>query len=459
MDLSDKIFFDLIKKGMNIYHGNILIADCKGNIIHIDKVLADAYGLTVKQALNMTVYDLVDKGIIDNSPCAKAIKEKRTVIAEVNVKNGICIKTTIKPLFDENGELEYVVGYSIDEGFIKELEQQVVEEKEKSNGIVEAFKFIQRSNNKYKSIVIADERMKRFYKAIPSIAATDSTIILYGESGSGKDMLANYIYANSLRKNEVFLPINCSAIPAELMEAELFGYEKGAFTGADKNGRKGIFETADKGTIFLDEIGDLSQKLQAKLLRFLDSGEIKRLGGNKIIYSDVRIIAATNKDLKKMVEQGTFREDLYYRLNIIPLTVPPLRERKDDIEALTRYFLGEFNQKYQKEVMISDRLIAKFREYKWPGNIRELRNEIERYVITDGDSGELFDSLVDVYSDNSAAAKDDVLAYGDTLREARGEFERIYIEKVLEECGGKVNKAAQRLGIHQSVLYGKLKKF
>ena len=272
-------------------------------------------------------------------------------------------------------------------------------------------------------------------------------------------MLANYIYANSLRKNEVFLPINCSAIPAELMEAELFGYEKGAFTGADKNGRKGIFETADKGTIFLDEIGDLSQKLQAKLLRFLDSGEIKRLGGNKIIYSDVRIIAATNKDLKKLVEQGTFREDLYYRLNIIPLTVPPLRERKDDIEALTRYFLGEFNQKYQKEVMISDRLIAKFREYKWPGNIRELRNEIERYVITDGDSGELFDSLVDVYSDNSAAAKDDVLAYGDTLREARGEFERIYIEKVLEECGGKVNKAAQRLGIHQSVLYGKLKKF
>lgn len=459
MDLSDKIFFDLIKKGMNIYHGNILIADCKGNIIHIDKVLADAYGLTIKQALTMTVYDLVDKGIINRSPCAMAIDNKKAVMADFRINNGICIKSTVKPLFDEKGELEYVVGYSIDEGFIKELEQQVVEEKEKSNGIVEAFKFIQRSNNKYKSIVIADERMKRFYKAIPSIAATDSTIILYGESGSGKDMLANYIYANSLRKNEVFLPINCSAIPSELMEAELFGYEKGAFTGADKNGRKGIFETADKGTIFLDEIGDLSQKLQAKLLRFLDSGEIKRLGGNKIIYSDVRIIAATNKDLKKMVEQDAFREDLYYRLNIIPLTVPPLRERKDDIEALARDFLREFNLKYQKEVLISDRLIEKFKEYKWPGNIRELRNEIERYVITDGDSGELFDSLIGAHNDNVAALKDDVFAYGDTLKAARGAFERRYIKKVLEECGGKVNIAAQKLGIHQSVLYAKLKNF
>lgn len=457
MELSDKIFFDLIKKGMNIYHGNILIANSKGKILHIDKALADIYGLDVGKALNMTLYDLLKDGIIDKSPCAMAIEQKKVIMAEFRVKNGTRIKSTVKPLFDEKGELEYVVGYSIDESFIKEFESQVAEEKERNKNIVEAFKLIWQNNNKYKSIVIADERMKRFYKAVPLISASDSTIILYGESGSGKDVLANYIYANSLRKNEIFFPINCSAIPSELMEAELFGYEKGAFTGADKNGRKGVFETANKGTVFLDEIGDISPELQAKLLRFLDNGEIKRIGGNKIIYSDVRIIAATNKNLKKLVESGDFREDLYYRLNIIPLTLPPLRERKDDIEALALHFLKEFNQKYQKSVIIDNQLMTKLKAYRWPGNIRELRNEIERYVITDGVRGELFGGLID--AEPTEAEKLKLADFSKNLREAKAQFEKQYIQHVMDECGGKVSEAAKKLGIHQSVLYAKLKKY
>ena len=168
------------------------------------------------------------------------------------------------------------------------------------------------------------------------------------------------------------------------MESEFFGYERGSFTGADKNGHKGIFEMGNSGTVFLDEIGDLPALMQAKLLRFLDSGEVKRIGSTKMIYTDVRIVAATNKNLKAMVDNGTFREDLYYRLNIIPVYIPPLRERQDDIGALANYYLKEYNQKYDHNVQFTDSQIKMLYEYSWPGNIRELRNEIERYVITDG---------------------------------------------------------------------------
>ena len=195
-----------------------------------------------------------------------------------------------------------------------------------------------KSNLKNNRVICADSKMRSIYANMKRLAQVDSTILLYGESGVGKDVLASFIYDNSLRSDEVFMPVNCGAIPGELMESEFFGYEKGAFTGADSRGRKGIFEMCHKGTVFLDEIGEMPLALQIKLLRFLDSGEIKRVGSNDIVYADVRLIAATNKDLKKMVAAGTFREDLYYRLNIIPVYIPPLRERRDDIQAVVRSF-------------------------------------------------------------------------------------------------------------------------
>ena len=318
--------------------------------------------------------------------------------------------------------------------------------------------FIQQANNKYRPIITADSQMKNIFDSMSFLAKTDSTILLYGESGVGKDVLANFIHSNSMRAQEIFLPVNCSAIPSELMEAEFFGYEKGSFTGADKNGKKGIFEMGNGGTVFLDEIGDLPPLMQAKLLRFLDSGEIKRVGSTGIIYSDVRIIAATNKDLISMVKEGRFREDLYYRLNIIPVYIPPLRERPDDIEALAEYYLREYNQKYNHDVQFSPEQIQRLFNYSWPGNIRELRNEIERYVITNGNSNILLGSLS--YQGGlqgiGASVKS---AYSDDLRKAKEKFEKNYIKGVLDECGWKIQKAADRLGIHRSVLYTKMEKY
>ncbi len=217
-------------------------------------------------------------------------------------------------------------------------------------------------------------------ETIKNIAPTPATVLLLGESGVGKELFAKTIHKFSDRSNKPFIKINCAAIPEDLLESELFGYEKGAFTGAYTT-KKGKFELANGGTIFLDEIGDMPISLQAKILRVLQEKEVERIGSTKPIKVDVRIIAATNKDLEDMVNQGTFREDLYYRLNVIPIYIPPLRERKEDIPVLINYFINKFNKEYRKNVFISDELMQLFLDYSWPGNVRQLQNTIERMVI------------------------------------------------------------------------------
>ncbi len=213
------------------------------------------------------------------------------------------------------------------------------------------------------------------------IARTDSTVLITGESGTEKEVIARFIHRNSFRFREPFIPVNCAAIPEELMESEFFGYDKGAFSGANSRGKLGFFEMADNGTLFLDEIGELSLNLQSKLLRVLETGEFQRFGGVAIKKSDVRLVAATNKDLASMVTRGVFREDLYYRLNVIPVSIPPLRERPEDILKLSDKFLKEFNAKFGTDKAFSKNLLVNFMNYSWPGNARELRNLIERLVI------------------------------------------------------------------------------
>ena len=249
------------------------------------------------------------------------------------------------------------------------------------------------------------------------------------------------------------------------MEAEFFGYEKGAFTGANKEGKAGIFEMADKGTLFLDEIGDLPLHLQAKLLRVLESGEIKRVGGSKPAFVDVKVIAATNKDLKTMVEKKLFREDLYYRLNVIPITIPPLRQRPGDVAELARYFVEEYNKKYEGELIITADIINKLTAYSWPGNIRELRNEVERMVILSKTNSNFMGgahSLRTKQADQETTVQPASFAgipgidYKGTLKAAVKVFEKSFIKTVLSECQGKVAAAAKRLGVHRSVLYKKI---
>lgn len=233
-----------------------------------------------------------------------------------------------------------------------------------------------------KELVYNSVKMRELINLVKRIAAVDSTVLIQGESGVGKELVADLLYSNSSRKNGPFIKVNCGAIPENLLESELFGYEAGAFTGASKNGKAGLFELAEGGILFLDEIGDMPLNLQVKLLRAIQDMQISRVGGIKPIKMNIRILAGTNRNLHDMVEKGNFREDLFYRLNVVPIYVPPLRERKEDIPALSNYFLKNFNHKYQMNKKLTADVMTCFINYQWPGNVRELENLIERLIIT-----------------------------------------------------------------------------
>ncbi len=313
----------------------------------------------------------------------------------------------------------------------------------------------------------ASAAMQKVYDLIAKVAATDITVLIRGESGTGKELVARAIHDQSAsRRNGQFIAMNCAAMPSELIESELFGHEKGSFTGA-ANQRKGKFELAHGGTIFLDEIGDMSMTTQAKLLRVLEERQIERLGSSQSIAVDVRVISATNVDLEKAVEDGKFRSDLYYRLRVVQINLPPLRDRASDIPMLASHFLKGYATKYSLQCAdISQAALAKFSTYHWPGNIRELRNVIERSVVlADGTTLQSSDLPEEINAKAKAAEPPVIIADGDILpipylddfREARKAFERAYIERCLIETHGNVTRAAEKVGMHRQSLQQKLK--
>jgi two-component system nitrogen regulation response regulator NtrX len=297
------------------------------------------------------------------------------------------------------------------------------------------------------------EIIKQLKRQINILAANTSRVLITGESGTGKELVARLIHFSGPRAGNPFIEVNCAAIPHELIESELFGHEKGSFTGAHER-KKGKFELADNGTLFLDEIGDMSLQTQAKVLRVIETQEFQRVGGNKKIRVDVRIIAATNKDLQEEVKKGTFREDLFFRLNVIPLHIPPLRERKEDIPLLVNFFLEEFSREYKKsKKTLTDEALKALINYDWPGNVRELKNIIERLVImTQADTITEKDiSLYDI-------GKKDYFSYK-TLKEAREAFEKDFILLKLKENNWNISKTAEALNIERSNLHRKIKSY
>ncbi len=303
------------------------------------------------------------------------------------------------------------------------------------------------------NIIGRSSKMQAIFDLIEKISRVDSNVLIEGESGTGKELVARAIHFNSHRANGPFVTINCAAIPDNLLESELFGYVKGAFTGATQS-KKGLFAEADGGTIFLDEIGDMSLNLQSKLLRVLEEKTIRPLGSNQQIPVNVRIIAATNQDLKKAVEEKKFREDLYYRLNVLNIKLPPLRERKEDIPLLVEHFIKKYSEKYGKKVKgINPRLYSCLESYPWPGNVRELENAIERAVaLADGERIEEID--IPVEECKLPQPESEPILILDKIIPLE-ELERIYIRKVLELTGGNKGKAAELLGISKRTIYRK----
>ncbi|MFV1952060.1 MAG: sigma-54 interaction domain-containing protein [Nitrospinota bacterium] len=350
--------------------------------------------------------------------------------------------------------------------------------------------------SKFVNIIGNASRMQEVYRLIGKVADSDSTILIYGESGTGKELIARAIHYKSSRSDRHLIPVNCGAIPEDILESELFGHEKGAFTGAMRR-RIGRFELADKGTIFLDEIGDMSPALQVKILRVLQEQEFERVGGTETIKVNVRVIAATHRDLEKAVEENRFREDLFYRLNVIPVNLPPLRERKSDIPLLVNHFLDYFNQVKNRNVKyISPESIKFLSSYRWPGNVRELENLIERLVVlndndtimpedmpekvlgvdraglpsgglnpgdmvhgsTSSPDGRDTGTIAEVVRDTIRKSLDDIPGDGIHLKRVVEEFENRLIIEVLDRTNWVKSRAASLLGLNRTTLVEKMKK-
>ena len=329
-----------------------------------------------------------------------------------------------------------------------------VAEREKARGEVAYLRHSQDLIYKFDDIICVGPQMKAVIDALKKVAPSDASVLILGETGTGKELVAGAIHYNSRRKRDPFIKVNCAALPDTLLESELFGHEKGAFTGAHQR-RIGRFEQANSGTIFLDEIADMSPGTQAKILRVLQEQTFERVGGMQAVHVDVRLLAATNKDIKQLVAEGRFREDLYYRLNVITIELPPLRERRDDIPAMVAFFAKKFARELgQESVQIDESAMAHMVEYSWPGNIRQLSNVLERAVIMAGGETIREEHLAIEAGAVGAAPTVDPLDQGLTLEQT----EKLMIERALQKAGGVQKKAAELLGISPRVINYKIRK-
>lgn len=364
------------------------------------------------------------------------------------------VMLTSSPLF-HGGKIRYVLTICRNLTDFSKLCDELETAMEKNKLIMDELKFY-RSMVPTQNVVGESPAIQSLLRNVQYVAATDATILITGESGVGKEVMTNEIYRLSKRKGEPFIRVNCASIPETLIESELFGYEKGAFTGAAKS-KPGMFELANKGTLLLDEVGELPKALQPKLLRVLQEREIMRVGGTKTIPVDVRLIAATNQDLEGMVQRGEFRRDLYYRLNLIPLHIPPLRERVEDIPLLVRHFLDKFNAKYGKNKRVTDEAMQVLKLYRWPGNIRELENLLERLVII-GEELRITSNQVSkiLGTSDSVLPTAGAEENGMSLKEMMENYERRLLQEALTHYG-TTYKAAEALHTSQPTVARKAK--
>lgn len=349
----------------------IFVLDKDGRIVYVNRTCERHYGLKPSEVIGKLNSEFVAKGYWGPSVIPIVVKEKKPVTIKQTTYIGGELITTAIPILNSNHEIELIVTTAHEQNF-KTLympAEESVEDVKDTQPLIE-------------NIITNNEGMKTLIKFSRKVAKVDTTVLIQGESGTGKSVLASYIHKMSRRKHGPFLALNCAAIPDELLESELFGYSQGAFTGANRGGKKGLLEAANNGTVFLDEIGEISPKIQAKLLQVVQERQFLPVGGREVKTVDIRIIAATNQNLSQMVEKKQFREDLYYRLHVIDLKLPPLRERKEDIIPLAYYFLNKLNQKYQSSHIISQEALDTLEDYDWPGNVRQLENVMERLVIT-----------------------------------------------------------------------------
>lgn len=434
----------------------IYITDGDANAVLINKAFETISGLDRSELLFKNHRELEKQGIIAKSCALEVLRQKRTVtIIHEYLTTGRQALDTCTPVFDEEGRIIMTVSSIRDLTELNSLESVYEKEVILRQKYEKQLEYIQEQVSHSEDLIAVDERMTEVLLLANKMAKVDSVVMITGETGVGKEEVAQYIHKFGTRASKPFIAVNCGAIPDNLIESELFGYEGGAFTGAAKGGKAGLFEAAEKGTLFLDEVGELPLNIQVRLLRCLQNKAITRVGGTKEIPVDVRIISATNRDLKEMVKAGTFREDLYYRLCVVPIQIPPLRERFKDIRAFADYFLDRFNRQYGMQKRYSKQAYSALCSYSWPGNVRELKNLIERAVVT-SESGTI--SREDLHLSDPAARPLPAEEFRGTLKE---EVEQLEYRRI-EEASGKfsnVRQAAMALGMSEPTFVRKRKEY
>ncbi|WP_088036783.1 sigma-54 interaction domain-containing protein [Evansella clarkii] len=442
----------------NTSNDGLYVCDGEGRSLAFNKAFLQISGIQEHLLYEYTVFELVENDFVPNSCAAETLRTRQkhnTIIDYYTGKKGMLTST---PIYNGEGDIVCVVSNVRDITELNRLQEELEETRKINYKYKEALYQMQGEMEEKKQLVYRSREMHRVVNLANRLAKNDSPVLILGESGVGKDVMARYIHKESRRRGS-FVTVNCGAIPDHLLESELFGYEKGAFTGANQS-KAGLFELADKGTIFLDEIGDLPFTLQVKLLNVLQDQKVRRVGGTSQRSVDMRIIAATNSDLEKLIEDKKFRKDLYYRLNVLQLNIPPLRKRPEDIPILALNFLDRLNKKYKNNKKIQSMAIECLSSYPWPGNVRELKNVIERIFHLSETEKIPYDALphnVQYKRSEEKEGNTQKKKESNSLREELYFYERQYIEQKLQESK-TLKECAQKLKIDISTLVRKKNK-
>lgn len=454
-ELHEQLPFSMVLDNID---AGVMVYDSVGNVLFANTVMINWRNIPRKEYLKMNVHDFMS--VIDVCVFDLVCQEKRRVSRlqyyQDLQKAGGPFRMRIvtgTPIFDGNSNIKYVITLLQDVDEFQHLYKMLMEE----NKIL--YTQAPSVRKEKVGIVAKSPDMVQLISVADNIAPLDSTVLLYGESGTGKEVFAHYIHEHSKRKDKPLVTVNCAAFPENLIEAELFGYEKGSFTGANREGKIGLAEAADGGTLFLDEINSLPLEVQGKVLRMIEEKSIQRVGAVRSKKVDFRLIAATNRDLKEMVKQGTFRADLYYRLHVIPLIIPPVRSRKEDIVPLCLNFLEYFCKKYNLKKTFSQHVLDEVTQYQWPGNVREIRNFVERMVVMTPYATIEISSIPSGMLGGENVAQETIRPEREKTRQPAGKLSKEKILAALEVCNNHRGKTAEYLGISRRQLQYKIKEY
>lgn len=436
-------------------HDGIMVADEHGTMLQVNSAYEQMVRRSRKDLIGYSVQKMLDEGVYSESVTQMVLKSQKTEMVVLHLSDREWVATGT-PVFSKTGELSAVFVNLRD---VTEL-NSVIREMNRQKLLVEGYiREINQSNNRQETteMIAQSKSMQSILDKVYLIADVSSTVLITGETGTGKEVLARQIFNASERRDKPFIKINCAAIPKALFESELFGYEEGAFTGARRKGKAGYFELANGGTLLLDEISEMPLELQGKLLRVLQENEITRVGGTESIKLDVRIIAATNKDIRKMAQEGSFRQDLFYRLNVVDFYIPPLRQRRDDIIPLAMYLLECCNKKYNRQKVLSQSLAKILRSLDWPGNVRELENCIENMIVLTREDLLTPEDLPEYYCNNLSEENQIIVNGVMPLEEAKQFVERQLLRNAAQQYTS-ASQIAQALGVDRTTVSRKLKR-